>query len=77
MLDFEMLTMTELEKRVIKILRRRGPISASYIGEELWERRSHGDPLPQRFARPAGRILQRMKRTGLVYQRTDLKWTVV
>lgn len=72
-----------VEDRILEMLRKNGPMRASYIGNELWNEndriikgRKFSKNLPQRFARPAGKILNRMKIKGLVWFDADLKWRV-
>lgn len=52
-----------IERRAIKILRKRGPMTASNLGAELWGTASRK---PQAYARPAGRLLKRLRDAGLV-----------
>jgi hypothetical protein len=53
-----------LGRRILEMLAT-GPKSCTEIGEELWSKRSCNR---QSFARPAGKLLHRLKRLGLVEQ---------
>lgn len=70
---------TETEQRVLAILKERGPMRASYVGDWLWQEkrdagRLYGRNLPQRFARPAGKVLRRMQARRLVWMDNKLQW---
>lgn len=56
--------MGEVQSTVLALLRERGSMTANEIGERLWG----GSRLWEkgRYARPAGRLLRRMERKGLV-----------
>jgi hypothetical protein len=53
---------SETEMVILAHLRKRGPMTCTEIGEELWG----GKRKRQTYARPAGRALHRLKRKGLV-----------
>lgn len=44
------------------------PMTASNLGEMLWGRQAR---MPQHYARPAGKLLQEMKRIGVVTDSFD------
>jgi len=46
-------------------------LTAAQIGNIMWAKRTQGDIVPARFARPAGKLLAAAKRLHLVYE-----WTV-
>ncbi len=61
--------MTPIEERAVKALRTDGPMRASDLGQILWGSRRNsggGSHAHNRFCRPAGRLLKRLERQGLV-----------
>jgi hypothetical protein len=56
-------TTAELEERVLVYLRQHGPQTCSNLGAALW---GNNHRKPQSFARPAGKILHKLLRAGLV-----------
>ena len=57
--------LTDIEVRVLEILCRSIGVRTSEVGDLLWGRST---AKPQRWCRPAGRVLWRMHKRGLVYQ---------
>lgn len=61
-----------LERHAVILLTYRGPLTCTELGEALWSSgKQASEPSapsthPQSYARPAGRILQRLKRKGAV-----------
>jgi predicted transcriptional regulator len=62
--------LSPIEERAVAILiRMRGECTASTLGEELWARKHSCGPAA--YARPAGRLLRRLQRRGLVSCQCD------
>ena len=61
-----------VEERVLQVLPGLMPISCAVLGDRLWGRCARQ---PQHWCRPAGRVLRRMERAGLVRQvRVGRRW---
>ena len=58
--------MTDTEQRTLRMLLKRGPLSCTEIGETLWGETCQSNPNRQAFARPAGKVVRRLRRDGLV-----------
>ena len=54
-------------QRMVSLLAESPGLTASAVGNALWSKREQGDLVPARFARPAGRLLSRGRKLGLVY----------
>jgi hypothetical protein len=68
-------TLGEADQRALAILRERGPLPCSQLGEALWGRRGAGNcSCP--WARPAGRLLHRLLKLGLVHRTHDAHFTL-
>lgn len=66
--------LTTIEKRVLAILGK-GPARPSDIGFDLWYGvRTKGGGSSNPFTRPAGRVLRRLERMGLVSKSHDNYW---
>lgn len=70
--------MTDIERRTLLIVADQdGRLRASHIGWELWKdshqhpKRGEGSHGSNKFCRPAGKILNRLQRLGLVDAGTD------
>ena len=67
--------MTDIERRMLEELRDRdgAPIGPGYLGTQLWDNANQRKP--QAFARPAGRVLNRLKRQGYAaWIQTETGW---
>jgi len=51
------------QKVLIILEAAKSPLSTGFIGEQLW---GNGTRMPQHYARPAGRVLNRLREAGLV-----------
>jgi len=56
--------MTAIEKACLELLAK-GPLPTGTVGSELWQQRDR-HRMPQHYARPAGKLLRRLERRGLV-----------
>lgn len=64
--------MSPSEKLILQAMEKLGPSAASWIGMEAWAERGHiSDSRVAAWARPAGAVLHRLKRQGLVKCRWD------
>lgn len=63
-----------MEKQAINLLGR-GPMRPSDLGDALWYGvRTHGGASSNPFSRPAGRLLRRLARLGVVSRAHDNYW---
>lgn len=58
--------MTEIDARALAIIVKRGPISCANLGDELWNRRRSAGNCSCPYARPAGKVVKRLRELGLV-----------
>ncbi len=62
------MTKTEEAIRAAVVHLKKGPRTCSELGSMLW---GNGYKKPQSYARPAGKLLHKMERDGLVYSYFD------
>ena len=60
----------DADDRALALLRERGPMTCSRLGELLWGERTNR-PGTAPYARAAGRVLARLARAGLVRKEHD------
>lgn len=69
---------TATERAFMAVLRKWGsPLSAATLGNEVWGRQTRK---PQHWCRPAGAVLHRMERKGLVCHhitRHGIRWVAI
>lgn len=78
--------MTHIDDRALEVLRLLGPLRGSDLGWVLWGgtttsgRRGVGSHGQNKFCRPAGKLLRRLERRGLVvseFRETCTVWKVL
>ena len=71
--------MTDIEHQMLKLLDPDRPTKPGWLGATLWSDKHEYRPPPQAFARPAGKILNRLKQRGWsiwVRQPHDWGWII-
>jgi hypothetical protein len=60
------MTTTRKDEAVLKYLKEHPNQTCSSLGASLWRHGYQGGRKPQAYARPAGKVLRRLERLGLV-----------
>lgn len=71
--------MTEVERKMLQLLDPERPTKPGYLGATLWADTSKVARVPQAYARPAGKVLNRLQKRGWaewVRQPDDWGWII-
>jgi hypothetical protein len=56
--------MTDIERRMLNLLDPETPCRPGWLGSELWADTSEVARMPQAYARPAGKVLNKLRKRG-------------